>query len=227
MSDARSHPHLAAVPPGAEDVLAQPERGVLQLRAAAAVPRRRRRDPARQPERPEQARAGDRGDERDVDDVHRARLQHRVPARARRAEADPRHAAADGLLLRRRGRERGHEHGAADRDRRARGTDLLRDRLAEGLGRAGRVRARRRRQLRRARRRVRARDPELRVDRRVCERGVPAGRVRLVLRVRHRQRPGVRARHRRRAAAEAADRRAERGDRDRARAWGATSARSR
>ena len=60
------------------------------------------------------------GDERDVDDVHGARLQHRVPARARRAQAHPRHAAADRLLLRRRGRQRGHEHGAADRDRRAR-----------------------------------------------------------------------------------------------------------
>ena len=60
------------------------------------------------------------------------------------------------------------------------------------LGRAGRVRRGRRRLLRRARRRVRARDPELRVDRRLRERGVPAGRVRLLLRVRHRERPGVR-----------------------------------
>ena len=45
-------PHLAPIPAGAEDVLAQSERGVLQLRAAFAVPDRRRRDPARQPERP-------------------------------------------------------------------------------------------------------------------------------------------------------------------------------
>ena len=47
-------------------------------------------------------------------------LQHRVPARARRAQAHPRHAAADDLLLRRRGRQRGHQHGAADRDHRGR-----------------------------------------------------------------------------------------------------------
>ena len=60
------------------------------------------------------------GHERDVDDVHGARLQHRVPARARRAQAHPRHAAADALLLRRRRRQRGHQHRAADRDRRAR-----------------------------------------------------------------------------------------------------------
>ena len=39
--------------------------------------------------------AVDRRDERDVDDLHRARLQHGVPARAWRAEADPRHAAAE------------------------------------------------------------------------------------------------------------------------------------
>ncbi len=38
----------------------------------------------------EPARAGDRGHERDVDDLHRAGLQHRVPARARRAQAHPR-----------------------------------------------------------------------------------------------------------------------------------------
>ena len=100
-----------------DDVLAQPERRVLQLPAAAAVPRGRRRDPHGNQRELEQAGPGDRGDERDVDDVHRARLQHRVPARARRAQADPRHAAADALLLRRRGRQRRHQHGAADRDR--------------------------------------------------------------------------------------------------------------
>ena len=90
----RADADLAPVPPRAPDVLAQPERRLLQLRAAAAVPRRRRGDPARQPAPAQPARAGDRGHERDVDDIHGAGLQHRVPARARRAEAHPRDAAA-------------------------------------------------------------------------------------------------------------------------------------
>ena len=86
--------------------------------------------------------------------------------------------------------QRRHQHGAADRDRRPRRAAAVRDRLAARLGRADRVRARRRRLLRRARRRLRARDPQLRVDRRLRQRGVPAGRVRLLLRVRLQQRPG-------------------------------------
>ena len=160
----------------------------------------------------EPARADDRGHERDVDHVHRACLQHRVPARARRAQAHPRHAAADDLLLRRRGRQRGDQHGAADRDHRARRAGILRDRMAAALGRADRVRARRRRLLRRPRCRLCARDPQLRVDRRVRQRRVPAGRGHLLLRVRLEQRSRLRAHDRRSAAPEAADRRAVRRD---------------
>ncbi len=78
--------------------------------------------------------------------------------------------------------------------------------------RADRVRGRRRRLLRRARRRLRARDPQLRVDRRVRQRRVPAGRRDLLLRVRLLERARLRAHDRRSAAAEAADRRAVRGD---------------
>src|SRR6202451_1524047 len=64
------------------------------------------------------------------------------------------------------------------------GVRVLRDRLATALGGADRVRARRRRQPGGTRRRLRARDPQLRVDRGVRQRGVPAGRVRVVLRLR-------------------------------------------
>ena len=71
---------------------------------------------------------------------------------------------------------------------------------------------------RRARRGLRARDPQLRVDGRVRQRGLPAGRVRLLLRVRLQQRAALPAHDRRRAAAEAADRRALRGDGHRTRA---------
>src|SRR5436853_363857 len=85
---------------------APPERGVLQLPAPAAVSRRRRRDPRRQPAPAQPADPRDRRDERDGHDVHRARVQHRLPPRARRAQADPRHAPTDGLLLRRRRRQR-------------------------------------------------------------------------------------------------------------------------
>ena len=63
-----------------------------------------------------------------------------------------------------------------------------------------------------ARRGVRPRDPQLRVHRGIRQRGVPAGRVRLLLRVRHRERTRVPAERRRRAAVEAADRRAVWGD---------------
>ena len=86
---------------------------------------------------------------------------------------------------------------------------------------------RRRRLLCVARRRLRARDPQLRVDRGLRERGLPAGRVRLLLRVRLAQRPGVPVEHRPRAAAEAADRGPVGGDGHRRRACRLTSTRSR
>ena len=141
-------------------------------------------------------------------------LQHRVPARARRAQAHPRHPAADRLLPRRRGRERGHEHSAADRDRRDRRPGVF------GIGwpkdwaelivfvLAGVV------CLAVAGRGLRPRHPQLRVHRRLRQRRVPAGRVRVLLRLRHRGRAGIHPQRRRRAAAEAADRRAVRGDGD-------------
>ena len=69
------------------------------------------------------------------------------------------------------------------------GQGVLRDRLAAAVGRARGVRARRRRLLRRARRRLRARDPQLRVDRGVRQRGVPAGGGGVLLRLRLLQRP--------------------------------------
>ena len=56
----RSRARLAPVPPGAAHVLAQSERRLLQLPAAAAVPRRRRSDPRRQPARAQPADPGDR-----------------------------------------------------------------------------------------------------------------------------------------------------------------------
>ena len=62
------------------------------------------------------------------------------------------------LLLRRRGRQRRHQHGAADRDHRARrAASFFGIGWPARLGRADRVRARRGRLLRRARRRLRAR----------------------------------------------------------------------
>ena len=51
-----------------------------------------------------------------------------------RAQADPRHADADDLLLRRGRRQRGHEHRAPDRDRGRRRTAVLRHRLAASSG---------------------------------------------------------------------------------------------
>ena len=63
---------LAPVPARAPDVLAQPERGVLQLPAAAAVPRAVRRDLRRRAGRDlDVIVPGHRRHERDVDDVHR------------------------------------------------------------------------------------------------------------------------------------------------------------
>ena len=150
------------------------------------------------------------GHERDVDDVHRARLQHHVPARAGRAQAHPRHAAADaaptsaGIAA-----QRGHQHRAADRDHHRR-----RARLFFGIGWpkdwlelvvfvvAGVV------VLRVARRRALARDPELRRRAGLRQRRLPAGDLHLRRLLRRRQRPGVPARHRRGAAAQAPDRRA-------------------
>ncbi len=76
-------------------------------------------------------------------------------------------------------RQCGHEHGDADRDRRDRRPRLLRDRLAEGLAGADRVRHRRRHLLRGVRRGVLPRDPELRVNRRIRQCRVPAGGVHL------------------------------------------------
>ena len=170
----------------------------------------------RQPARPEPAGAGDRGHERDVDDVHRAGLQHRVPARARRAQAHPRDAAADGLLLRRRGRQRGHQHGAADRDHRARRARLLRDRLAAALGRADRVRARRRRLLRGARASPsRTSIPNFESTAAYVNAVfLPVVFISFFV-FDTKSAPALPAQHRRRAAAEAADRRAVRGDGDR------------
>ena len=107
----RAAADLAPVPPRAPDVLAQPERGVLQLRAAAAVPRALRRDLLRRPEGPQRDRARASPAWRDGGDVHRARLQHGRPARAGRAQADARHAAAVGRLPRRARRQRGGQHG--------------------------------------------------------------------------------------------------------------------
>ena len=74
------------------------------------------------------------------------------------------------------------------------GTRVLRHRLAAALAHADRVRARRRRLPCGARRRLRARDPQLRVDRRLRQRGVPAGRVRVLLRVRLHERARLPAR---------------------------------
>ncbi len=133
-----------------------------------------RGDRSRQPAQLDRLVPDDRGHERDVHHVHRARLQHRVPARARRAQAHPRHAAADVSYF-------GGVAANAVTNTALQiaivvlaGACLLRDRLAGALGRAGRVRARRRRLLRRARRRLRPRDPQLRVHRRLRQRRVPA-----------------------------------------------------
>ncbi len=68
-------------------------------------------------------------------------------------------------------------------------------------------------------------DPQLRVHRRLRQRRVPAGRVRVLLRVRHRERAGIHPQRRRRAAAEAVDRRAVWGDGERARPAGTISTR--
>ena len=57
------------------------------------------------------------GHERDVDDVHRAGHEPHLPARGGRAQAHPRHAAADVGLPRGDRRQRGHQHGDPDRDR--------------------------------------------------------------------------------------------------------------
>ena len=103
---------LAPVPARAPDVLAQPERRVLQLPAAAALPRAVRRDLRRARGRPARDRARHRGDGGDVDDVHRARHEPHLPARVGRAQAHARHAAADVGLPRRDRRQRGHEHRA-------------------------------------------------------------------------------------------------------------------
>ena len=107
---------VAPVPARAQDVLAQPERGVLQLPAAADLPRLVRRDAPRRPATCSSDRPGHRGHGGDVDDVHRARLQHHRAARAGDPQAHARHAAADVGLPGRDRRQRGHQHGAADGD---------------------------------------------------------------------------------------------------------------
>ena len=71
-----------------------PTRGVLQLRAAAAVPRAVRRDLQRRPGEPRRDRPGHRRHGDHGDDVQRAGDQHHLPARAGRAQAHARHAAA-------------------------------------------------------------------------------------------------------------------------------------
>ena len=70
-----------------------------------------RRDLRRRAGRPRRDRARDRRDERDVDDLHGARLQPDLPARARDPQAPARHAAAVVGLPGRDRRQRGHQHG--------------------------------------------------------------------------------------------------------------------
>ena len=65
-------------------------------------------------------RPGDRRPQHHGDDVQRARQPDDVPARAGRAQADPRHAAARQRLPRGRARQRGDERADPDRARRAR-----------------------------------------------------------------------------------------------------------
>ena len=97
-------------------------------------------DLLRQPDGPRRDRARHRRAWRDVDDVHRARLQHDVPARAGDPQAHARHAAAVGRLPARDRAQRGDEHGGPGRDHHRRGQGVLRRRLAAGLARARRVR---------------------------------------------------------------------------------------
>ncbi len=117
-----------------------------------------------------------------------------------------------GSYLLRARRQRRHERGDPDRDRHRRRPRVLRPRLAARLGRAGRVRRRRRDLLRLARRRALARDPELRVRAGVRQRRVRAGDPHLRRVLRRQAGPGLPPRHRPGAAAQAPDRRALRGD---------------
>ena len=82
--------HLAPVPARAPDVLAQPQRGVLQLPAAAALPRPVRRGVLLRPEAARRHRARDRRDERDGDHLLGPGLQPDLPARGGDPEAHPR-----------------------------------------------------------------------------------------------------------------------------------------
>ena len=78
----RGDPRLAPVPARAPDVLAQPDRGVLQLRPAADLPRAVRRASPTTGE-PEDHRPRHRRAVGDGDDVQRARQPDDVPARRR------------------------------------------------------------------------------------------------------------------------------------------------
>ena len=163
--------------------------------------------------RPRRDRPGHRRHERDVDDVHRARPQPGLPARAGRAEADARHAAAVRGLPRRDRRQRGDERGRAgggDHRRRAASssasawpTEWLALLVFLALGVVC---------FAVAGRRALARDPERGVRARLRQRGVPAGDLHLGRLLRRRPRAGVAARHRPGAAADAPDRRAVRRD---------------
>ncbi len=110
----RRDARLAPLPARAPDVLAQPDRGVLQLRPAADLPRRCSA-PSRDAGEPGDHRAGHRRPLGDGDDVQRARQPDDVPARRRRAQAHARHAAPGRLLPGRRARERGDERGRPGR----------------------------------------------------------------------------------------------------------------
>ncbi|CAA9464823.1 MAG: ABC-2, partial [uncultured Solirubrobacteraceae bacterium] len=179
-----ARPRLAPVPARAPDVLAQPDRRVLQRRDPPAVPAALR-DRLRGRCRPARgARPRHRRDERHDHHLQRARPQRGRAARARDPQADAQHSPALVRLPGGARRPRADQHrpaGPAGHRRRPRG---LRPRLAARLGGAGDLRDRRGRLLRRPRGRARPPHPAGRVRAGLRQRDLPAGdrRVRRLLR---------------------------------------------
>ena len=172
-------PRLAAIPVRAQALLAQPERGLLQLPAAAADPGADRQRGGRRRGRARGDRARHRGARGGGHHVHLARLQPHLPPRGGHPQAHPRHAdAGHGVPLRihRLGHlQRVSPGGAGRRDRER---DLRRRLASEpaparGLHPAGRG------LLRRARRGLLARHPERGLRSGLYQRGLPSADVHL------------------------------------------------